>query len=182
VEGDPGAVLHGPGLGDQAGDLDRVTLAQARRVAGHLDGQDLGRPIGQGDQLHQVQRLAVLVRPGPLGHQDPAGAARQHGELIQIEATARGRPVEEGGYLWRGELRLWDNEILLGWYAASDGSVRSKGTMYFVMHPHGVSATGRWVGLSYDGTIVTGWSSMARTEADARELVGELKEQDAPSS
>jgi transcriptional regulator with XRE-family HTH domain len=106
----------------------------------------------------------------------------QHGELIQIEATARGRPVEEGGYLWRGELRLWDNEILMGWYAASDGSVRSKGTMYFVIHPHGISATGRWVGLSYDGNIVTGWSSMARTEADARELVGELKEQDAPSS
>ena len=106
----------------------------------------------------------------------------QHGELIQIEATARGRPVEEGGYLWRGELRLWDNEILMGWYAANDGSVRSKGTMYFVMHPHGISATGRWVGLSYDGNIVTGWSSMARTEADARELVGELKEQNAPSS
>jgi hypothetical protein len=73
----------------------------------------------------------------------------QHGELIQVEATARGRPVEEGGYLWRGELRLWDNEILMGWYAANDGSVRSKGTMYFVMHPHGISATGRWVGLIY---------------------------------
>jgi hypothetical protein len=54
--------------------------------------------------------------------------------------------------------------------------------MYFVMHPHGISATGRWVGLSYDGNIITGWSSMARTEADARELVGELKEHDAPSS
>jgi hypothetical protein len=36
--------------------------------------------------------------------------------------------------------------------------------MYFVMHPHGINATGRWVGLSYDGNIVTGWSSMARTE------------------
>jgi transcriptional regulator with XRE-family HTH domain len=59
----------------------------------------------------------------------------QHGELIQIEATARGRSVEEGGYLWRGELRLWDNELLMGWYAANDGSVRSKGTMYFVLHP-----------------------------------------------
>jgi hypothetical protein len=46
----------------------------------------------------------------------------------------------------------------------------------------GISATGRWVGLSYDGNIITGWSSMARTEADARELVGELKEQDASSS
>jgi len=66
--------------------------------------------------------------------------------------------------LWRGELRLWDNEIPLGWYAANDGSVRSKGTMYFVLHPHSIHATGRWVGLSDDGNIVTGWSSMPRTE------------------
>jgi hypothetical protein len=51
----------------------------------------------------------------------------------------------------------------MGWYAASDGSVRSKGTMYFVMHPHGIHATGRWVGLSYGGNIVTGWSSMAKS-------------------
>ena len=110
------------------------------------------------------------------------GQTPSHGELIQIEATARGRPVEEGGYLWRGELRLWDNEILMGWYAANDASVRSKGTMYFVLHPHGIHATSRWVGLSYDGNIVTGWSSMARTEDEARQLVDELKEQDAPSS
>jgi hypothetical protein len=54
--------------------------------------------------------------------------------------------------------------------------------MYFVIHPHGIHAIGRWVGLSYDGNIVTGWSSMARTEADARTLVDELKEQDAPGS
>jgi hypothetical protein len=66
--------------------------------------------------------------------------------------------------------------------AANDGSVRSKGTMYFVMHPHGIHATGRWVGLSYDGNIVTGWSSMARSEEEARELVGKLKEQDASGS
>jgi transcriptional regulator with XRE-family HTH domain len=107
---------------------------------------------------------------------------QQHGELIQIEATARGRPVEDGGYLWRGELRLWDNEILMGWYAASDGSVRSKGTMYFVMHPHGISMSGRWVGLSYDGQIVTGWGSLARTEDEAREVIGQLKEQETTRS
>jgi len=101
---------------------------------------------------------------------------RQHGDLIQIEATRRGRPVEEGGYLWRGELRLWDNEILMGWYAANDGSVRSKGTMYFQIHPHGINMTGRWVGLSYDGQIVSGWGSMARTEDEARELIYKLKE------
>jgi hypothetical protein len=70
----------------------------------------------------------------------------------------------------------------MGWYAANDGSVRSKGTMYLVVHPHGIHATGRWVGLSYDGNIVTGWSSMAKTEAEARELVDELKEQDVNHS
>jgi len=106
----------------------------------------------------------------------------QQGELIQIEAVTRGRPVEEGGYLWRGELRLWDNEILMGWYAASDGSVRSKGTMYFALHPHGVNMSGRWVGLSYDGLIVTGWSSMAKTEDEARDLVERLKEQETTRS
>jgi transcriptional regulator with XRE-family HTH domain len=103
---------------------------------------------------------------------------QQHGELIQVEAIARGRPVDQGGYLWRGEFRLWDNEILMGWYAATDGSVRSKGTMYFVMHPHGVNMTGRWVGLSYDGNIVTGWAGMAKTEDEARDLVLKLKEQE----
>jgi hypothetical protein len=103
-------------------------------------------------------------------------------DLIQAEAIARGRPVDQGGYLWRGEFRLWDNEILMGWYAATDGSVRSKGTMYFVMHPHGINMTGRWVGLSYDGIIVTGWSSMARTEDEARDLVLKLKEQETATS
>jgi hypothetical protein len=107
---------------------------------------------------------------------------QQQGDLIQAEATARGRPIDQGGYLWRGEFRLWDNEILMGWYAASDGSVRSKGTMYFVMHPHGISMTGRWVGLSYDGAIVTGWSSMAKTQEEAKELVDQLKVQETTRS
>jgi hypothetical protein len=39
----------------------------------------------------------------------------------------------------------------MGWYAANDGSIRSKGTMYFALHPHGLHMSGRWVGLGYDG-------------------------------
>src|SRR5512132_2427389 len=57
------AVGHGPGLGHQAVDLDRVALAQARGQAGHLDGQDLGLALAQGDQLDHIQRLAVPIRP-----------------------------------------------------------------------------------------------------------------------
>jgi hypothetical protein len=64
----------------------------------------------------------------------------------------------------------------MGWYAANDGGTRSKGTMYFVVHPHGLRMTGRWVGLSYDGDIVTGLGAMAKTEDEARGLIGAQKE------
>lgn len=100
---------------------------------------------------------------------------RQDGDRIDVQTLTRGIEVEDGGYHWHGELRLWDNEILMGWYAANDGSVRSKGTMYFVLHPHGVSMRGRWVGLSYDGEIMTGWGAMAQSEEDARGVIAELK-------
>lgn len=98
----------------------------------------------------------------------------QHAELVQLSTLTRGRAVDDGGYHWHGELRVWDNEILMGWYTAKDGSVRSKGTMYFVLHPHGVNMSGRWVGLSYDGAIVTGWGSAARTEEEARTVMTAL--------
>ena len=100
----------------------------------------------------------------------------QRGDDLRVEATTRGIPVEDGGYLWRGEMRLWDNEILMGWYAADDQAIRSKGTMYLVLHPHGQSMTGRWVGLSYDGALVTGWSAMAKTQEEADRLMAELKQ------
>jgi transcriptional regulator with XRE-family HTH domain len=103
---------------------------------------------------------------------------RQQGDLINVETTTRGIAVEDGGYHWRGELRLWDNEILMGWYAADDGSVRSKGTMYFVLHPHGQWMSGRWVGMSYDGKILTGWGGMARDEQEAKNVIAQLKEQE----
>jgi transcriptional regulator with XRE-family HTH domain len=100
---------------------------------------------------------------------------RQRGNDIEVVAVTRGTPLEGGGYLWRGELRLWDNEILMGWYVADEGAVRSKGTMFFTLHQHGISATGRWVGLSYDGPIITGWGAIARTEQEVTELMDELR-------
>ena len=59
----------------------------------------------------------------------------------------------------------------MGWYAANDGSIRSKGTMYFVLHPHGLNMSGRWVGLGYDDKIMTGWGSMARTAEEAEAVI-----------
>lgn len=103
-------------------------------------------------------------------------SCQQHAEMIEIVATTRGTDTAGGGYLWRGELRLWDNEVLMGWYTAAEGATRSKGTIYFSLHPHGLSARGRWVGLSYDGPIITGWGAMAKTEDEVRRIMDELRD------
>ncbi|HEX8134351.1 MAG TPA: helix-turn-helix transcriptional regulator [Actinomycetes bacterium] len=97
----------------------------------------------------------------------------QRGELLQLDAE-RAVPVAEGSYRWRGELRLWDNEALIGWYRSTDAAVRSKGAMYLALHPHGTHAWGRWVGMSYDGPVVTGWGAMARSEDQAHQVVVDL--------
>jgi transcriptional regulator with XRE-family HTH domain len=107
----------------------------------------------------------------------------QEDDLIEVAASARGLTDEQGGgYIWRGEFRLWDNEVLMGWYAAADGAVRSKGTMYFVLHANGSSAVGRWVGLSYDGKVITGWAALAKREDQIPSLIEDLKRSGASAS
>jgi hypothetical protein len=100
---------------------------------------------------------------------------RQSGGMLQLVTITHGLSLDEGGYHWSGELRLWDNEILMGWYVATEESVRSKGTMYFVLHPHGLHMAGRWVGLGYDGRIMTGWGAMGKTRESAETVVDRLK-------
>jgi transcriptional regulator with XRE-family HTH domain len=103
----------------------------------------------------------------------------QRGELLQLDAE-RALPVREGSYRWRGELRLWDNEALIGWYRSTDAAVRSKGALYLALHPHGTYAWGRWVGMSYDGEVITGWGGMARTEEEAHKVVQDLIDSKEP--
>ena len=99
---------------------------------------------------------------------------KQEANTLHLNTLTRGLAVEEGGYHWSGELRLWDNEILMGWYASNDGSIRSKGTMYFVLHPHGLNMPGRWVGLGYDDQIMTGFASMAHSREESEEAMARL--------
>jgi transcriptional regulator with XRE-family HTH domain len=101
----------------------------------------------------------------------------QQGELLQLDAD---RAPAEGSYTWRGETRLWDNEALIGWYRSTEGAVRSKGAMYLALHPHGEHAWGRWVGMSYDGVVVTGWGAIARAEEVAGKVVQNLIDTNAP--
>jgi transcriptional regulator with XRE-family HTH domain len=97
----------------------------------------------------------------------------QQGDLLLLDAD-RALPVSEGSYRWRGELRLWDNEALIGWYRSTDAAVRSKGSLYLALHPHGTQAWGRWVGMSYDGAVITGWGSIAREQDQSHKIVQDL--------
>lgn len=110
----------------------------------------------------------------------------QQDTLIRMQTTSRGsvnvqdgrKPirVEDGGYHWSGELELWDNKIMMGWYAATDGSVQSKGTLFFVLHTHGDQARGIWTGISHDGDLLSGWGALGTSEAGVIDTVSDLKE------
>jgi transcriptional regulator with XRE-family HTH domain len=102
---------------------------------------------------------------------------QQEGELIRVATLTHRLSDAEGGYHWSGELRLWDNEILMGWYSSTEGAIRDKGTMYFVLHPHGLNMAGRWVGLSNDGKVITGWGSMAKEHDAAEAVIARLKQE-----
>lgn len=110
----------------------------------------------------------------------PVGLS-QHGSTVQIEVLERSSENDRG-YLWRGELRLWDGQVLMGYYAAADGNIRSKGTMFFILHDHGEHAHGRWVGLSYDGPVISGHAILARTQEHAHAVMTRLLNQAEPSA
>lgn len=154
-----------------------LTVALAIADALGISANELaGRPTSRIDLTGEWWASWQTYREGQHKIATQPVHIRQEGELLHIAAQRRGLSVEEGGYLWSGELRLWDNEVLTGWYTANDGFVRSKGTMYLVLHPHGKHMSGRWVGLGYDDTIMTGWASMGTSRAVSEEAMSRLVE------
>jgi len=146
----------------QLADALSISLAE---LAGQIDhGLDLGGVWWSGWETFKDGERQLRIQEVD---------AHQHGQHLQVNAE-RSLPVDEGGFNWIGELRIWDNEVLMGWYRGADGGVRSKGTMYFSLHPQGTHATGRWVGMSYDGNVITGHASLARTNEDAEKILRDL--------
>ncbi len=138
----------------------------------------VGRRAGGGVDLSGRWWTAwQTFRDGEEIHSSQEASLEQSGAKIHIEAITRGLPTEEGGYLWWGELQIFDEEIIMGWYVSSEGPVRSKGSLFLALNPHGDRLTGRWVGLSYDGMFIEGWGAVARDEQTALALIERLKKQ-----
>jgi len=99
----------------------------------------------------------------------------QHGTTVRVRALERSEENVRGGHLWAGELRIWDNHVLMGWYAAEDQNVSSRGTFFFQVHTQGSFMEGRWTGITCDRPIVTGWAAIAQARDESAAIVKRLK-------
>ena len=105
-----------------------VALIGDRRRARYLRGRAGGQAVTP-DQAGRRLVTVLARRPSVAARKKIASQQveiKQEGDLLQVATITRGLSEDEGGYHWSGELRLWDNEVLMGWYAANDGSIRSK--------------------------------------------------------
>ena len=67
-----------------------------------------------------------------------------------------------GGYLWRRECKLYDNEHLLGHYLSREPNVISKSTIYFLLNRVGNFMVGKWVGCNYDYEFTWGYGVITK--------------------
>ncbi|WP_261557865.1 helix-turn-helix domain-containing protein [Frankia tisae] len=159
------AATVGPAVGPEPPAPVSSPIGASRRAGGAIDLSGrwwtAWQTFRDGEEIHSAQEASL----------------EQAGAKIHIEALTRGLSSEEGGYLWWGELQVFDEEIIMGWYVSSDSPVRSKGSLFLSLNPHGDRLTGRWVGLSYDGMFIEGWGAVARDEQTSLALIERLKKQ-----
>jgi hypothetical protein len=115
----------------------------------------------------------IFVEGDPIITSQPV-ALQQLGQTVRIEALELAPEKTVDDYLWRGELRVWDGRILMGWYLATRDGTRDKGTIFFVHEASGDYAEGRWVGNSYDGPMISGFAALARSREQALTTIERL--------
>lgn len=98
----------------------------------------------------------------------------QKAGYVRIENVEKSSENKLGGYLWRGEMKLYDNEHLIGEYLPLDHNVVFKGVMYFLMNRVGNFMIGKWVGCNYDYEFTWGFGVIAKDKDFALQKLQEL--------
>lgn len=91
---------------------------------------------------------------------------RQKGKKIIMENVKRSSEHKPGGYLWRGEAKIFDNQHIVGSYHAREKNVISKGSIYFLLSHLGDIMSGKWSGCNFDYDFTWGFGVIAK-EKDA---------------
>jgi transcriptional regulator with XRE-family HTH domain len=89
--------------------------------------------------------------------------------------------VRAGSFLlfdnaWRGQVQIFNNETLIGWYRPSGGVTRTRQSVFLWLPANGDYLYGRWTGVAANNTIITGWCVLARDEVTSRDVLTRLVE------
>lgn len=87
---------------------------------------------------------------------------KQKRNKITMENLEKSAENKLGGYLWRAETTLYDNEHIIGHYLPSERNIVSKGTLYFLLNRVGNFMVGKWVGCNYGHNFTWGFGVIAK--------------------
>ncbi len=140
--------------------------------------KERGLPFGQSDKVNLSGTWYAAWQTEVEGREiinTEVLRIKQRGRKITIENLEKSPENKIGGYLWKGEARIYDNEHILGIYLATEPNVISKGTIYFLLNRVGHSMVGRWVGCNYDSDFIWGFGVIAKEKDVALRKIEALR-------
>jgi hypothetical protein len=99
---------------------------------------------------------------------------KQRRHKIIIENLEISPENKLGGYLWKGEASLYNNQYLIGRYLPVDPNVISKGSLFFRLDRVRKYLQGKWVGCNVDHELTWGFGVIAKEKNDALSKLKEL--------
>ena len=92
----------------------------------------------------------------------------QKGSVVKMFNHEKSPENPIGGYKWEGRLEFFHGRELMGIYSAvEDEQNNSKGTLFLTYNSASKEFLGRWVGVSYDGPLSSGFCVISKTKQKA---------------
>jgi len=98
----------------------------------------------------------------------------QRGNKVIIENLEVSPENKFGGYLWKGEASLYNNQYAIGRYLPVDPNIISKGSLFFKLNRVQNHLDGKWVGCNVDHELTWGFGVIAKEKHEALEKLREL--------
>lgn len=96
----------------------------------------------------------------------------QKGNTVKIKNSEKSPENPIGGYLWKGQSKLYFGRDLMGWYnALKSENNTSKGIMFFCYNSPKKIFIGKWIGSSYDGPLSTGFGVISKDRKKSVDLL-----------
>lgn len=99
---------------------------------------------------------------------------KQKGSRVLMENVAVSPENRVGGYLWRGQLTVYNNQYMIGHYLARQPYVISKGSLFFKLDRVRNHMIGKWVGCNIDSEFTWGFGVIAKDQNQALTELGTL--------